>query len=80
MSSCLEWLPENDFKDNVTLISGSYPFGKIVGGEPFCGVVLVHPCDMDIYLVLQTSFMILQGTCKGCEVISGRIGDASEWK
>jgi len=49
------------YNTSTKIICGNYPFGKIVGGEPFCGVVLVHLCDLVGYiLVLQTSFMIFE--------------------
>ena len=49
--------------NSLTLfINGNDLFGKIVGGEPFCSIVLVDSCNWVSYLnlVLQTSFTTLQ--------------------
>ena len=48
------------YKSKIALINGNDPFGKIVGGEPFSGVVPVDSCDLVSYLVLQTSFMTVE--------------------
>ena len=45
------------YKEKILLINWNDPFGKVVGGEPFSGVVPVDACDLVSYLVLQTSFM-----------------------
>jgi len=65
----LQMVTRGWFKDNIVLINRNYPFGKIVGEEPFCGVVLVHPCDLVSYLVLQTSFMIFEQFKAPVEVV-----------
>ena len=60
MSSYFEGLLEENkrrYKSKIELINGNDPFGKIVGGEPFCGVVPVDSCDLVSYLVLKTSYM-----------------------
>jgi len=65
------------------LINGNDPFGKIVGGESFSGVVPVDSCDLVSYLVLQTSFMMIEQfkARKGLEAysqfVSGWIKDVS---
>ena len=45
------------YKEKISLINGTDPFGKIVGREAFSGVVPVDACDLVSYLVLQTSFV-----------------------
>ena len=62
MSSYFEGLQEDKrrYKDKIALINGNDPFGKIVDGEPFNGIVPVDSCDLVSYLVLQTSFMMLE--------------------
>ena len=45
------------YKEKIALIDGNDPFGKVVGGETFDGVVPVDACDLVCYLVLQTSFI-----------------------
>ena len=44
------------YKEKISLINGTDPFGKIVGGEAFSGVP-VDACDLVSYLVIQTSYM-----------------------
>ena len=63
MSSYFEGLLEEDkrrYKSKIGLINGNDPFGKVVGGEPFSGVVPFDSCDLVSYLVLQTSFMTFE--------------------
>ena len=47
-------------KDKIALVLENNLFGKVVGGEPFNGVVPVDLCDLVSDLVLQTSFMMLE--------------------
>ena len=63
MSAYFEGLLEEDkrrYKSKIALINGNDPFGKVVGGEPFSGVVPFNSCDLVSYLVLQTSFMTFE--------------------
>ena len=63
ISSYFEGLLEEDkrhYKSKIGLINGNDPFGKVVGGEPFSGVVPFDSCDLVSYLVLQTSFMTFE--------------------
>ena len=60
LSSYFEGLNEEAkarYKEKISLINGNNPFGKVVGGETFNGVVPVDACDLVSYLVLQTSFI-----------------------
>ena len=60
LSSYFEGLNEEakaHYKEKISLINGNDPFGKVVGGENFNGVVPVDACDLVSYLVLQTSFI-----------------------
>ena len=86
MSSYFEGLLEENkrrYKSKIELINGNDPFGKIVGGEPFCGVVPVDSCDLVSYLVLKTSYMTSEQfkARKGLEAynqfVSGWIKDVS---
>ena len=86
MSSYFEGLLEEDkrrYKSKIALINGNDPFGKIVGGESFSGIVPVDSCDLVSYLVLQTSFMTIEQfkARKGLEAynqfVSGWIKDVS---
>jgi len=89
MSSYFEGLKEEDkrrYKDKIALINGIDPFGKIVGGEVFSGIIPIDSCDVVSYLVLQTSFMTLEQfkARKGLEAynqfVSGWIKDVSTVK
>ena len=74
------------YKEKISLINGNDPFGKVIGGEAFSGIVPVDACDLVSYLVLQTSFMTLEQfkARKGLEaynqLVSGWIKDVSATK
>ena len=74
------------YKEKISLINGNDPFGKVVGGEAFSGIVPVDACDLVSYLVLQTSFMTSEQfkARKGLEAynqfVSGWIKDVSTMK
>lgn len=74
------------YEEKISLINGTDPFGRIVGGEAFSGVVPVNVCDLVSYLVLQTSFMTSEQfkSHKALEVcnhfVSGWVKDVSVTK
>ena len=74
------------YKEKISLINGNDPFGKVIGGEAFSGIVPVDACDLVSYLVLQTSFMTSEQfkARKGLEAynqfVSGWIKDVSTTK
>ena len=54
LSSHFEGLNEEAkarYKEKIALIDGNDPFGKVVDGETYDGVVPVDACDLVSYLV-----------------------------
>ena len=74
------------YMEKISLINGIDPFGKVVGGEAFSGIVPVDTCDLVSYLVLQTSFMTSEQftSYKALEAynqfVCGRVKDVSTIK
>ena len=88
LSSYFEGLNEEAkarYNENIALIDGNDPFGKVFGRETYDGVVPVDAC-MVSYLVLQTSFVTSEQfkACKGLKAYNqlacGWIKDVSTKK